>query len=278
MLTRIERQSGALSKAERRVAAWVFGHPRQTTEATVAGVARAAGTSEPTVIRFCRHLGLSGFRELKLRLAETLSRSTGRYVHSDVSRDDSTADVVTKIVDRAIQALLDVRGSLATAPLEEAVALMAAARQLVFCGVGASGHVAADAAHKFFRLGIPCSASSDVATMLQLAAVAEAADVFVVVSNSGETRGAVATATALRRNGAHCVAVAPAGSPLAAAAGVVIDCQPSEDTSIVTPMSSRLATLAVLDVAQVLLAMRLGEAAGQRLQHSKQALDALRRA
>jgi RpiR family carbohydrate utilization transcriptional regulator len=275
MLSRIQRQAETLSKSERRVAEWVLQHPRQAAEASVASVARAAGTSDPTVIRFCRHLGLSGFREMKLRLAEALSRPT-RYVHSDVNADDSTADVVTKVIDRSIQALFDARSTVASIPLDDAIAAMASSRQIVFCGVGASGHIAGDASHKFFRLGIPCTAVSDVATMLQLAAVADRADVYVIISQSGATLGPVAVSEALRKRGIRTIAVTASGSALAARAGTVVDCQPDEDTSIVTPMSSRLAKLAVLDAMQVALALKLGAPAGQRLHDSKQALEILR--
>lgn len=275
MLNWIELQAKSLSRAEQRVAAWVLKHPRQTAGASIAEVAQAAGTSDPTVIRFCRHLGLSGFRELKLRLAEALSRPT-TYVHSDVGADDSTAEIVAKVFDRSIRALIDARSAVMVAPIDRAVAAMASTRQLVFCGVGASGHVAADAGHKFFRLGIPCTAATDVATMLQLAAISDPADVFVVISQSGTTQGPVTVSKTLRERNVRSIAITASGTPLATTADIVIDCQPDEDTSIVTPMSSRLAKLALLDAIQVALALQLGEAAEVRLHDSKRALESLR--
>ena len=74
MLARIERQSETLSRAERRVADWVLAHPREAADATLAEVARSCGASEPTVIRFCRTVGLAGFRELTLRAPEEVGR------------------------------------------------------------------------------------------------------------------------------------------------------------------------------------------------------------
>lgn len=53
-----------------RVGKWVLVHPRQVTDATLASVAQQCGSSEPTVIRFCRRIGLGGFRDLTLRLTE----------------------------------------------------------------------------------------------------------------------------------------------------------------------------------------------------------------
>ncbi len=271
MLSRIEQQQQALSAAERRVAAWVLAHPRQALDASVAEVARAAGTSDPTVIRFCRSVGLAGFRELKTRLAEALSRPAS-YLHRDVSADDGTGDAVAKVMDSSIQALMDMRAAASAMPFEAALQALAAARQLVFVGLGASGSVAQDAAQKFFRLGIPCPVTTDLPTILQLAAVADPRDVLLFVSHSGGWADLARAARTARARQATVIALTDPGSPLAAEATLLFECRTSEDTSLYTPMSSRLAQLALLDALQVTLALRLGEAASAHLRRSKQAL------
>src|SRR5210317_2180576 len=111
MLGQINRSLGRLSRAEKKVAEWVLAHPRQAAESTVAEVANACATSEPSVIRFCRRMGLSGFRELTIRLTESLSRP-GSLVHRDVSAGDSISDATVKVVDAAINSLVDLRAQL----------------------------------------------------------------------------------------------------------------------------------------------------------------------
>ncbi|MEM6514213.1 MAG: MurR/RpiR family transcriptional regulator, partial [Pseudomonadota bacterium] len=143
------------------MARWVLEHPRRAAEATLAQVAEECGTSQPTVIRFCRHVGLAGFRELALRLTEDLSRP-GRFVHRDVNANDRPADVATKIIDSAVRTLLEQRQWLQSSDILDAAERLADARQIVFAGIGGSGHVSSDACHKFFRLGIPCSALTDI--------------------------------------------------------------------------------------------------------------------
>ena len=66
------------------------------------------GTSEPTVIRFCRSIGLDGFREFTIRLTEDLSRPVSN-VHSSVSADDTASDAVSKVMDASIRSLVDMR-------------------------------------------------------------------------------------------------------------------------------------------------------------------------
>lgn len=274
MLTTIERNMPALSRAERAVAEWVLKHPRQATSATVADVADAAGTSEPTVIRFCRSVGLGGFREFKLRLAEAVGRP-GSFVHRDVSPDDSVDEAVIKVFDRSIQALHDLRTRVAGLPFEQAIDAMAKARQIVFAGLGASGEVATDAHQKFFRLGIPCATATDTPMLLQMAAIADPRDVFVIVSHAGRWPPTARGAEHARHRGATVIALTEPASPLARSASLVFGSQVAEDTSVYTPMSSRLAQLAVLDALQVALAVRLGPTAEERLKASKQALRLL---
>ncbi len=275
MLHEIKKSLSSLSRAEQRVGQWILAHPRQAAHATVADVARAVGTSQPTVVRFSRSIGASGFRELKVRLAETISRPAS-YLHRDVSHDDSTGDAAAKVFDRSIQSLVDLRATLSALPLDAAVAALAGARQIIFAGCGASGHVAADACHKFFRLGIPCTAASDVPTMLQLGATASRDDVFVIVSQTGQTAGSVEVAAEARKRDATVIALTGTESALARHATLVLAIPSPEDASIYTPMSSRVAQLTVLDALQVALALRLGSSAEERLSHSKRVLSGAR--
>jgi len=271
MLNRIEQQTGSLSRAERRVANWVLAHPRQAADATLAQVASECGASEPTVIRFCRSVGLTGFRELTIRLTEALSRPAS-YVHRDVNADDATADAVTKVLDAAISSLMDMRAQLSSIPIDEAAAMLGKARQITFIGLGASGHVATDACHKFFRLGTPCSAHTDTPSILQAAAIAGPGDVLVIVSHLGGWPELDRAAAAARDNGATVIAMTNPASRLARTATVVFGWNPHEDTSVYTPMSSRLAQLALLDALYVAFALSLGDVAAENLRRSKDAL------
>jgi len=272
MLELIEKRLNDLSRAEQRVARWVLRHPRQAANATLATVARECGTSEPTVIRFCRHMGLAGFRELPIRLTEALSRPTS-YVHQDVSPDDAIPDAAAKVLEASIQSLIDVRSRLSTMPIARAVTPMAAARQLAFVGLGGSGHVARDACQKFFRLAIPSTALTDTPTILQYAAIAGPGEVLVVLSQTGRWPELARAAELAQKGGAMVIAMTDPGTTLARAADILFPCIALEDTSVYTPMSSRLAQLALLDAVQVALALEIGESAIARLQSSKEALQ-----
>ena len=272
MLVQIKDMTPDLSRAEQRVARWVVQHPRQASRSTLASIAAECDVSEPTVIRFCRHIGLEGFRDFTIRLTEDLSRPVSN-VHNDVNLDDTVSDAVTKVMDASIRSLIDMRSMTSALPVSEAVAALKSARQIAFAGLGASGHVAADACQKFFRLGIPSTSLTNTPDLLQFSGIAEATDVLIIVSHGGRWPELARAAELARRRGATVIALTNRGSKLASLATILFPCEFVEDASVYTPMSSRLAHLALLDALQVALALDMGEAAIEKLRGTRDALS-----
>lgn len=273
MLGTITNALPRLSPSESRVGRWILDHPREAASITLARLAKECETSEPTVVRFCRHVGLNGFRELAIRLTEALS-NPATYVHRDVSASDSTSDAVIKVMDASIQSLVEMRSQLSSMPIDAAVNAMKSARQIAFAGLGASGHVAHDACHKFFRLGIPCASLRDATMILQFAAIAEPDDVLVLLSHTGRWEDFTRAARLAKKRGATVIALTNPDSDMAREADLLFPCKVIEDTSVYTPMSSRLAQLALLDAMHVALALAQGDTASENLRRSKDALQA----
>jgi RpiR family carbohydrate utilization transcriptional regulator len=217
-------------------------------------------------------MGMRGFRELGVRVAESLS-VPGSYVHRDVNPDDSISDAAIKVMDASIQSLTEMRAQLSSMPIDTAATAMAAARQIAFAGLGASGHVARDACHKFFRLGIPCSSLLDTPMILQFAAIAEPDDVLVLLSHTGRWQEFAQAADIARERGATVIAITNPEADLARSASILFPCRVIEDTNVFTPTSSRLGQLALLDALLVALALTHGSAATERLRLSKDALQ-----
>ena len=177
-----------------------------------------------------------------------------------------------KVMDASIQSLAEMRAQLSSMPVDETTRAMAAARQIAFAGLGASGHVARDACHKFFRLGIPCASLTDTPMILQFAAIVEPDDVLVLLSHTGRWQEFAQAADIARERGATVVAITNPESALADAASILFPCRVVEDTNVFTPMSSRLGQLALLDAILVALALARGASATERLKLSKDAL------
>src|SRR5438876_12348883 len=85
-----------LRNSDRKVADLVLENPGIVLGATLAKTARRARVSEPTVIRFCEAIGCSGFRDFKLRLAQSLALGMPA-THSVLSPGDSLSTLADNI-------------------------------------------------------------------------------------------------------------------------------------------------------------------------------------
>lgn len=275
LLARMRDPTTPLSPAERRVADAIDAEPEAVPYASLAALARRAGVSEPTVVRFCRALGCEGYQDFKVRLAHNLAT---HYPYADLSVGPGAAvdDYATKVFDATLDTLVRLRGTLPTAAVERAVRTLGSARKIEFYGVGASGSVAHDAHHKFFRLMVPCVAYSDSHMQYMSAATLQPGDAVVAISHTGRTYELLQSVDAARTSGATLIAITASGSPLAERADVLIPVDVPEDTDLYTPMTSRIAHLLVIDVLALGVALHGDDRTAERLRRMKDLLRAKR--
>lgn len=271
LLRRIAALRASLSPAEARVATTVLAAPAWVLQSTLSAVAARAEVSDPTVIRFCRSLGLDGYQTFRLRLAHSLG-SGASLMHPNIDRRDTAADLAAKVFERAARTLRDVSGQLAPARLEQAIGLLAAARRIEFYGRDSAGIVASDARHRFLRLGLQAASYSDAHRYGMAATMLAAGDVVVAISGSGRTVDLIASAELAREAGADVIAIAPPGSPLAQRCTVPLEVAIDEGTDVYTPMTTRLAQLALIDVLAIGVALRLGTGLAARLERARDSL------
>lgn len=102
---RIRATAVQLKGAEQRVAQAILSDIDWATRATTRDVARRAGVSEPTVIRFARHVGCSGFVDLKRRVSQDIATAR-MFIFPDhaVISSDSTV-TASQVYEATAQAL-----------------------------------------------------------------------------------------------------------------------------------------------------------------------------
>ena len=92
------------------------------------------------------------------------------------------------------------------------------------------------------------------------------------ISASGRTADLIRSVELARDAGAEVVAITASGSPLARAASVTLAADVPEDPDVYSPMTSRIAHLAVIDVLAVGVALAAGPELVKRLERTKQTL------
>lgn len=271
----LRRRMEHLRRSEQKVARFVLRNPEDVIHMRIVDLATEAKVSEPTVVRFCRALGCGGFQDFKLKLAQMLAAGS-QFAQFTMNDSDTVAEFSQSIFDSTVGTLLSIRDRLDNESLSQAINALAMANRVEFYGFGASGAVAFDAQHKFFRLQISTAALSDPHMQNMSAVTLTPRDVVVAISQTGRTRALVASVRLARETGATVIGLCPSDSPLASEVTLPLYIDVHEDTEIYTPMSSRVAHLVIVDVLAVGVAKTRGPKLAEQLQSVKKSLVPLR--
>jgi RpiR family carbohydrate utilization transcriptional regulator len=261
MLERIKSSLSNLAPAEQRVGKLLLTDPRTFSTLPVTELAERAQVSKPTVVRFCRSMGYEGLSDFKLKLAGSLSEGVP-FIHRNVGAQDSSNEVLVKVIDNTVTAFLKYRNDASSAAIDKAAEAIALThkkgKRLEFFGVGNSGIVAQDAQHKFFRLGFNTISHSDGHMQIMSASLLGPGDCLVVFSNSGRTRDLLDSCEIAKKNGATTIVVTASGSPLSTTGKIHLSADHPESYERFSPMVSRLLHLMIVDVLATAVALRIG--------------------
>ena len=236
----------------------VLADPRGTAGLTISELASAATTSETTVLRFCRRLGLPGYPRLRLTLAEESAQPRVLAAsQTDISASDTIDDVVRKIAVAHASAVEETAQQLDRDTLAQTAMLIDRAVRVDVYGSGASALVGADLQQKLHRIGCLAFVWSDPHLALTSAALLGPRDVAVGVSHSGTTRETIESIVTAKAHGAHTVAITNFPlSPLAQAADLVLTTAARETALRSGATASRIAALTVVDCLYITVAQR----------------------
>jgi len=246
----------SLSKSEQKVVDFITKAPDQVIYLSVAEVAQNAGVSDPTVVRTCRSIGLSGYQELKVTLAQDLV-SPLQSIHEEILEGDSTTTIVDKVFKSTIHALTYTRDVLRDQVFEMAVQAIMAARKIVIFGLGNSHSIAIDLQHKLMRLGFEATAYTDPHMAAIAAAYVSHGDLAFAISHSGSSKDTVENARLAKNNGATLIALTNIGTtPLSKIADINLHTASKETKYHIVALSSRIAQIALIDALYTVIAVR----------------------
>ena len=217
----LPRMSGSL----RKVGELVLADPVAATHGSAAELGRRTGTSQATVTRFCRALGLESYQQLLIELAQEQGRAEaearGAALGPQIGPDDDLEQVIAVVAEADLLALRHTADLLDREALERAAQALAKARRIDVYGVGGSGIVAHETQARLFGIGCQAHAWTEVHAAETSAALLTPSDAVVAVSHSGTTREVLEPLRLAAERGATTVAVTgDPRSPVAQAADV----------------------------------------------------------
>ena len=272
----IDDHMDRLRKSERKVAEYIPLNADKIIHYSLNEFAEQVGVSEPTVIRFCRALGFSGWQAFKIYLAQAIIPQV-QNIHESITENEDSAELAKKVCTANITAIQETLGILNYSGIEQAIQALSHAQRVVFQGAGGSAIVAMDAYHKFFRTGLKCDWFDDSHMALMSASLLTAGDVFVAISHTGSSRDIVETTQVAKKAGATTIAiVSHAKSPISKVADITIKVEASEVKYRFEPMSSRIVQLCIIDVLAVGVGLLRKDELYSNLRKSRKAVSTQR--
>lgn len=240
--------------SETKIAEYILKNADKAVNLSVSELAKVCNTSEASVVRFCKTLGLKGFQELKIRIAASIAKQT-KKLEGGITEEDGVEEVIQKIANFNKQAIEKTITLLDANTVKEAVEALSNARRIDFYGMAASGIVAYDAMQKFLRINVPCTAYMDAHLQLTSAANLTKNDVAFGISYSGCTREVVEAIKVAKESGATTISLTKFGQfPLVKIADINLFVSSEEPMFRSAAMASRIAQLSVIDILFILVA------------------------
>jgi DNA-binding MurR/RpiR family transcriptional regulator len=192
-LATIEQRLPSLHGTARRVAGVIVTDPWAVLDMTIYEVASRSDVSVPSVTRFCRTVGYSGYRDLARGLAQSLARLDARELETLPGNTDGPEylhTVTQRIVERQCHALQVAGKTIDLDVVQTIASKMLDASRITLIGHGAAYPTALGTAVKLNWAGIPAFAVTPDMFSNQ-AMFQGAGDIVVGISHQGRTRDVI---------------------------------------------------------------------------------------
>ncbi|GGA79423.1 MurR/RpiR family transcriptional regulator [Ornithinibacillus halotolerans] len=233
----------SLTNSEQKVATFVLNNLDQVIYYSVTDLADEAGVGETTVLRFCRKIGLKGYQEFKLTLAQNLSEGKKEQNGSESN------NLIQSVQLNSVEAIENTAKMISEEDLNAAIELLSNAKFIHLFGVGTSGISAMDAQSRFLRIGVQSSAIIDSHLQAMTAATLSQGDVVIALSISGSTRDTIETVKIAKEKGAKVIAITYySRSPITQFADVVLTGGTKESPLEGGSLAAKISQLFVIDL------------------------------
>ncbi len=271
IILNIRAKYDEMGPGERKIADLLISDPHCVLPLSISQFAEKADCGNATIVRFAKRLGLGGYQDLKIAVAQeiaTLSSETGQ-----ISPSDTCYAMFTKRLRDIQIALQKTRLVLTPSAMDAAAKKIMGAKRIVIFGLGNSAAVAHDAQHKFLRVGLNASSCSDNHLQAIIASHLDPECVAIGISHSGQSVDIVEALKLARMCGATTICVTNYGkTPITEVADICLFTQSEETQHSILAMSSRIAQLTIFDAIYTYIVANSDSGAVAAIRNTESAL------
>lgn len=154
------QQKEGLTANEAQLADYVLGHVEEASTLGISELARRAYTSKAAISRFCKKLGVGGFREFQVVLAAEAEKARQAHVTIDVNQPfhagESAADAMADMAALSREAISICYAALSAEKVKQAARLISQAQNVFLYANGDSLLSTLAFANMVLKLGVRC--------------------------------------------------------------------------------------------------------------------------
>src|SRR5690606_19524353 len=154
VLIKIREMRDSFTPVERLVGDYILENTEEIPHLSIKELAQASKTSDASVLRFCKTMGYSGYRNFIVNISAAVgSRDDEMKVqYTDIQPGDELSTIIANISLNNRKSIDDTMSVIDRGEIEKAVNILRECKRIAFFGVGASGLIAMDGEQKFSRI------------------------------------------------------------------------------------------------------------------------------
>lgn len=273
LILKMQTLKSSLSKAEEKVVDYIIKNPSEVIYLSVSGLAEKSDVSDATIVRTCQKLGMNGYQDLKVTLAQDIVTPL-QSIHEEIEENDSPSVITEKVFQSTMHTLQFTCDTLQHGTIEKASDILNESKRVAIFGLGNSHSIAIDLQHKLMRLGINATAYTD-SHMQTIASVnLNSDDCVFAISHSGSSKDVVDAARIAKSNGTKIISLTNIGrSPLADLADVQLTTISKESQYHIVALASRVAQMVIIDTLYTIIAIKHKDKAVQSFRDIEKNLE-----
>ena len=199
-----------LTSSEKKAAEFLIEEPERIVDLSLVKFAKQSGSSQASIIRLCKRIGVSGYAELKSTLSEQLDSNENNEHGLDELFQGGLGKGMIQIMKNVFSVNIDILNetfALASDEYDKAFNAILKAKQISFFAIGDAMIPCEYAYFKFRRLGYLCFADKDCDIQMINACQLQKGDVAIAISHSGATRQVVEAMKTAKQAGATTICI-----------------------------------------------------------------------
>ncbi len=239
-----------LTKTERYVADFIMANPEKTQYLSITELSAACNTTESTVTRFCKSLGLTGFYALKLALAKSEKNGNTKTESIAIEDDDLTEykRLALSEMQQNFDAIKQTYDFFDEEAYMQAVKLIKEARHVYCMGQGGGISMAEEVKSIFLTITPKFTVVKDLHSQILTTSLLKAQDLLIYFSYSGATVESMEIFENAKSVDCPVILITRfIQSPAAKDANVILQCGSNEPILKSGSMAARFAQLQVID-------------------------------